>query len=264
MRKRRAAAAEGSGRETMTSPINQQAEHIPLLRKLESIANLSDEEKRAILNLSMSVKVVEADTDIVRDGDAPSECCLVLDGFTGRYKIMPDGRRQITGFYIPGDIPDLQSLFLQTLDNSLGTFVRCRVALIPHPQMRNLFRSHPRLAEIFWRDTLIEAAMYREWMVGLGRRTAYQRMAHLLCELQTRLRAVGLAQANGYDLPLTQNELGDALGLSTVHVNRVLQDLRSDDLIVLHRGSLSILDWEALKSVAEFDPAYLHLDKGPL
>jgi CRP-like cAMP-binding protein len=248
----------------MTLPLSQQADHISLLRKLESIADLADEDRQAILNLPASVRVVEPDTDIVRDGDRATECCLILEGFTCRYKLLPDGKRQITGFYIPGDIPDLQSLFLHTLDNSLGTFVRTRVAMISHQTLRTLFRRYPRLGEIFWRDSFIEGAIFREWMVGLGRRSGYQRMAHLLCELQMRLRAVGLAQDNGYELPLTQNEIGDALGLSTVHVNRVLQDLRNDGLIVLRGGVLRILDWEGLKSASEFDLTYLHLDDNHL
>jgi CRP-like cAMP-binding protein len=245
----------------MTVPSSQLAEHNPLLRKLETIADLSDEERREILRLPLNVKVFEADTDIVRQGDHPSDCCLILDGLTCRYKILSDGRRQITGFYIPGDVPDLQSLFLSFLDNSLGTLVTCRVAMIPHQSLRNLFLRLPNLAGIFWRDTLIDAAMFREWMIGLGRRSAYQRMAHLLCELQMRLHAVGLAREHGYDLPITQTELGDALGLSTVHVNRVLQDLRAEGLIILRGGSLNIPNWEALQDAAEFDPIYLHQKK---
>jgi CRP-like cAMP-binding protein len=248
----------------MTLPLRQQAEHVVVLRKLESIADLTHEDRQAILDLPVNIRLIESDTDIVRDGDSPSECCMILEGFTGRYKLLPDGKRQIMGFYIPGDIPDLQSLFLRTLDNNLGTFVRTRVAMIPHQILRNLFRSHPRLAEIFWRDSLIEGAIFREWMVGLGRRSGYQRMAHLLCELRMRLRAVGLAEENGYDLPLTQNEIGDALGLSTVHVNRILQELRSDGLIVLRGGALNILDWEGLKQAAEFDMTYLHFDSDHL
>ena len=168
----------------MTVPSSQLAEHNPLLRKLETIADLSDEERREILRLPLNIKVFEADTDIVREGDHPSDCCLILDGLTCRYRLLPDGRRQIMGFYIPGDVPDLQSLFLSVLDNSLGTLVTCRVAMIPHQSLRNLFLRLPNLAGIFWRDTLIDAAMFREWMTGLGRRSAYQRMAHLLCELQ--------------------------------------------------------------------------------
>jgi CRP-like cAMP-binding protein len=243
----------------MSSALPEQAQYNPLLRKLESIATLADEEKQAILDLPLTVKVLEADTDIVREGDRPSDCGLILTGFVCRYKITPEGKRQIMGFYVPGDIPDLQSLHLQVMDNSLGTLAKSSVALIPHQSLRETWRRCPTLGEILWRDTLIDAAMVREWLIGIGRRSAYQRIAHLLCELQVRMSAVGLARDNGCDLPITQNEFGDALGLSTVHVNRVLQDLRRDGLIVLRGSSLTIPDWEALKNAGEFDPAYLHL-----
>ena len=242
----------------MSSALPEHPQYNPLLRKLESIATLTDEEKQAILDLPMTVKVFEADTDIVRDGDRPSDCCLIVSGFVCRYKITPEGKRQIMGFYIPGDIPDLQSLHLQVMDNSLSTLVKSSVALIPHQSLRETWRRCPSLGEILWRDTLIDAAMFREWLIGVGRRSAYQRIAHLLCELQVRMKAVGLARDNGCDLPITQNEFADALGLSTVHVNRVLQDLRRDHLIVLRGSSLIIPDWEALQTAGEFDPAYLH------
>ena len=163
------------------------------------------------------------------------------------------------GFYVPGDIPDLQSLRLDVMDHSVGALVRSSIALIPHQSLQDTLRRHPNLGDILWRDSLIDAAMFREWMIGLGRRSAYQRIAHLLCELQVRMKAVGLAKDNGCDLPVTQSEFGDALGLSTVHVNRVLQDLRRDGLIILRGSTLTIPDWEALKSAGEFDPAYLHL-----
>ena len=243
----------------MRSALHEQAQSNPLLRKLSSIAELSDVEKQAILDLPANVKVFEADTDIVRDGDRPSDCAVVLSGFVCRYKILPDGKRQIMGFYIPGDMPDLQGLRLQVMDNSVGTLTKSSVALIPHHSLRETLRLYPNLGEALWRDVLIDAAICREWMIGLGRRTAYQCMAHLLCEFRVRMRAVGLAGESNFDLPVTQNELGDALGLSTVHVNRVLQDLRRDGLIILRGGSVSIPDWERLKSAAEFDQAYLHL-----
>jgi len=245
----------------MSFAMHKQANTSPLLWKLDSISSLSDEEKRALLDLPMNVKVFEADNDIVRDGDRPSDCCLILSGFVCRYKVLSDGRRQIMGFYVPGDIPDLQSLHLHVMDHSIGTLVTSSIALIPHESLRNLLMQHPGLTGAFWRDTLIDAAMFREWMIGMGRRSAYQRIAHLLCELQMRLRAVGLAGENGYDLPVTQNELGDALGLSTVHVNRVLQDLRSEGLLALHGGTLHVPDWEALQVAGDFDPAYLHLKR---
>ncbi|MCB8820226.1 Crp/Fnr family transcriptional regulator [Microvirga rosea] len=236
-----------------------QADQHPLIRRLEGIADLSDEEKQAILALPLTVKVFEADTDVVREKDRPSDCCLIVNGFVCRYKLLPDGRRQIMGFYIPGDIPDLQSLHLHVMDNSIGTLVTASVAMIPHESLRKMLRRHPRLADILWRETLIDGAMLREWMVGIGRRTAYQRVAHLLCELQVRLKMIGLGKEDGYELPVTQNELGDALGLSTVHVNRVLQDLRGHGLIVLRGGALRIPDLKALWQVAEFNPSYLHL-----
>ncbi|MEZ0169388.1 Crp/Fnr family transcriptional regulator [Microvirga sp. TS319] len=237
---------------------NMQVTQHPFLRKLESIGRLSDEEKQAILDLPQVTKVFEADTDIVQDGDCPSDCCLVLDGFVCRYKILPDGKRQIMGFYIPGDFPDLQSLHLKVMDHSVGTLVTSHVVLISHQNLQQLLRRYPNLADLFWRDTLVDAAMFREWMISIGRRTAFQRMAHLLCELQMRLSVVDLTRDKGYNLPVTQNELADALGLSTVHVNRVLQDLRAEGLIVLRGGALAIPDWEALQNAGEFDPAYLH------
>lgn len=245
----------------MRKALNRQAQANPLLRKLISIADISEEEKQAVLDLPMTVKVFDADMDIVQDGDSPAECVLILSGFVCRYKLLPDGKRQIMGFYIPGDIPDLQSLHLHVMDNSVGTLVKSSVALIPHQPLRETLRRFPHLNDILWRDTLIDAAIFREWIIGLGRRSAYQRMAHLLCELNIRMRAVGLVEEIGFDIPVTQNEFADALGLSTVHVNRVLQDLRKDGLIVLRGGLLNIPNWEALKEAAEFDQSYLHLKR---
>ena len=233
----------------------------PLVHKLESIADLAPEERQAVLDLPMRVQAIEADQDIVREGDRPSRCCLVLRGFTCRYKMTAPGKRQIMAFHIPGDIPDLQSLHLKVLDHSLGTITPCEVGFIRHEDVHDLVRRFPRIGDMLWRDTLIDAAIFREWMVGLGRREAYGRIAHLLCEVMTKLKAVGLADGVTCELPITQAELGDALGLSTVHVNRVLQDLRRENLISLNGGSLKVLDWKALKQRGEFDPTYLHLVK---
>ena len=235
-------------------------EQHPLVRKLESITDLTPEERQALLDLPMKVQAIGADQDIVREGDRPSRCCLLVQGFACRYKITALGKRQIMAFHIPGDIPDLQSLHLATLDHSLGTITPCEVGFIHHEDLRDLIRHCPRLGDLFWRDTLIDAAIFREWMVGLGRREAYGRIAHLLCEVMTKLKAVGLADGVTCELPITQAELGDALGLSTVHVNRVLQELRGNDLITLRGGVLTVQDWGGLTHAGEFDPAYLHLD----
>jgi CRP-like cAMP-binding protein len=238
---------------------NSNQDHSRLIRKLETIVDLSAEEKEAVLGLPMTIRTVDADQDLVRDGDRPSECCLILEGFACRYKLLPDGKRQIMSFHIPGDVPDLQSLHLNIMDHGLGTLVPSKVGLIPHEHFRELTHRCPRIGDVFWRDTLIDAAVFREWMIGIGRRSAYTRIAHVLCELLVRLRAVGLANGHNIDLPVTQAELGDALGLSTVHVNRVLQELRGDGLIILRGRFLSVQDWPALKKAGEFDPTYLHL-----
>jgi CRP-like cAMP-binding protein len=234
----------------------------PLIRKLESIAPLSDAEKSAISALPITVRDLRADQDILRDQDRPSQCCAILEGFACRYKVLPGGRRQIVSFHIPGDIPDLQSLHLEIMDHSLGTVVASKVAFIPHEAVRSFLRAHPRIADVFWRDTLIDAAVFREWVVNVGRREAYGRISHLLCEVYVRLKAVGLANGQAFEMPLTQAELGDATGMSTVHVNRTLQELRKDELITTPKnGRVVIEDWAGLQAAGEFDPTYLHQKK---
>jgi CRP-like cAMP-binding protein len=231
-----------------------------LIRKLESIAPFMPDERAALLRLPLRLKTVATHQDIVRAGDSPSESCLIVNGFACRYILTAEGKRQILSFHIAGDIPDLQSLHIDVMDHSLATLAPSSLAFIQHDDLRSLMRSHPRLGDLLWRDTLIDAAVFRQWMVGLGRRDAYGRIAHLLCELLVRLQAVDLVDDHAFMLPVTQAELGDAFGLSTVHVNRVLQDLRGDRLIALHGGSLKVLDWERLQKAGEFDPTYLHLE----
>jgi CRP-like cAMP-binding protein len=232
-----------------------------LIRKLENIAPLAPEDKAALLRLPLRLKAVAADQDIIREGDTPSECCLIVNGFACRYNITDEGKRQILSFHVSGDIPDLQSLHLTVMDHSLISLVPCCLAFIQHDDLRTLMREHPRLGELFWRDTLIDAAVFRQWVVNVGRRQAPARMAHLLCELLVRLRAVQLVEDHAFDLPVTQGDLADALGITNVHVNRVLQDLRRTGLISLRGKTLKVLDWEGLKKVGEFDPTYLHLAK---
>jgi CRP-like cAMP-binding protein len=164
-------------------------------------------------------------------------------------------------FSIAGDIPDLQSLHLKTLDISIGTLTPCRVGFITHEDLWRLCMRHPRIAAAFWRETLIEGAIFREWVLNVGRREAYNRMAHVFCEMLVRLRAVGLAEDHACDLPITQAEFADAIGVTTVHVNRVLQEMRANGLIETKGTQLTIPDWETLKRVGDFDPTYLHLKR---
>jgi CRP-like cAMP-binding protein len=206
------------------------------------------------------VRRMKAGADIVREHDRPSQCCLVLSGWLCRYKLLPGGKRQILSVHIPGDIPDLHSLHLTVMDHNLGTLTAGTVGFLPHNPLRELCRANPRLAALLWRETLIDSSVFREWMVGLGRRTAYARIAHLMCEFYLRLQSVGLAEDWAFELPLTQVQLADALGLSAVHVNRSLKELRADGLIVQRGNLVTIPDWGALNEAAEFDPTYLHLN----
>jgi CRP-like cAMP-binding protein len=232
----------------------------PLLRKLESVASLSADEKAAILELPVTVRQMRADHDIVRERDRPTQSCLVLDGWLCRYKILESGARQIFSFHIAGDIPDLQSLHLRTMDHNLGTLAQSTVAFIQHESVKNLARDFPNICKILWRDTLIDAAIFREWMVGMGRRDAPSRIAHVFCELFIKLQAVGLTKDHSCHFPITQSVIGDALGLSTVHVNRSLMELRGKGLIKLEKQVLTILKWDELRQEGGFDPLYLHLD----
>lgn len=244
----------------MANPANEHALAL-LVRKLDSIAQLSDEERQALLSLPATTKVLQPKQDIVRDGDRPSQCCLILDGWACRYKLLGEGRRQILSFHIPGDVPDLQSLHIHIMDHSLCAVTKAVVAFIPHDALRDLTTRLPNVATILWRNTLIDAAVFRQWMTGLGRRSAYARIAHLFCEMYLKLEAVGLAGEHRCPLPLTQLDLADALGLTSVHVNRTLKELRGSGLLTLRNNTLVVDRWDELVQAAEFDPTYLHLAK---
>jgi CRP-like cAMP-binding protein len=233
------------------------------IRKLESIARLSTKERQAIQSLPVKARVLQPRQDIVRDGDKPSQCCLILDGWACRYKLVGEGQRQIFSFHIAGDIPDLQSLHIHTMDHSLCTLTKATVGFIPHGSLRDLTARFPSIAAVLWRDTLIDTGIFREWMVGMGRRSAFEQVAHLFCELYLKLQAVGLAGSYRCPLPLTQVDLADALGLTNVHVNRVLQEMRGKSLITLRGHTLVLEAWNELVRVSEFDPTYLHLEKRP-
>jgi CRP-like cAMP-binding protein len=232
----------------------------PMIRKLESIFRLTDDERQAIENLPMQLAVIKDHQDLVREGDRPSRSCLILSGFTATYKITAGGKRQIVSFGIAGDIPDLQSLHLKTLDISISTLTTCRIGFITHDDLRDLCTRFPRIAAAFWRETLIEGAIFREWVTNVGRREAYNRMAHVLCELLVRLRAVGLVEGHSCNLPITQGEFADAMGITPVHVNRVLKEMRAEGLVEMNGDRLNIPDWDKLKQAGEFDPTYLHLE----
>ncbi|TXM93505.1 Crp/Fnr family transcriptional regulator [Methylobacterium sp. WL116] len=230
-----------------------------LIRKLKSTAQISARDRADIENLSFTVRTFGGRTSIVHEGDVPKQCCLVMDGWAYRCRSLANGQRQIFAFYVPGDIPDIESLHLHVMDQGLVAIAQTTVAFVAHSDMRALIERNTSLAMALWRDTLIDATRCRERVISLGRRQAVGRMAHLFCEMYIRLRTVGVADDFRYVLPLTQAELADALGLSSVHANRSLQELRKLGFVTLHRRELIIQDWDGLETVAEFDPAYLHI-----
>jgi len=230
-----------------------------LIKKLQSIGTLSKEDEQELRNLSGASRELAPGEAVVHEGDQPNSTTLVQSGVLCRYKHVAEGKRQIMSFHIAGDIPDLQSLFMQSMDHSLGAVVRSHVVLIRHEVVRNLLKRCPGIGFLFWRDTLIDASVFREWMTSIGRRDAQSRIAHLFCEMVTRMRAVGLADTHHCDLPITQLDVADALGLTDIHVCRVLKNLREQNIVEFRHGVITVLDWEGLQEAGEFDPAYLHL-----
>lgn len=236
---------------------------VSLIAKLEARDDLSADEREVIDTMLGEVRIVNAGEDIVRDGDRPLHSTLLIDGFASRYKVLAEGERQLTAIHVPGDFVDLHSFQLKEMDHAVGALSTCRVATVPHTTLERLSRTHPHLTRLFWLLTLIDGSCHREWLVAMGRRPAIGQLAHLLCELSLRLEVIGAVQAGSFRLPITQIELGDVLGLSSVHVNRTLQELRGTGQISWKGQTVTILDWDGLRRTAEFDPRYLHLVKEP-
>jgi CRP-like cAMP-binding protein len=234
----------------------------PLLAKLETVATLDAEDRAAIADLGRSARDLGPRRTIIREGDRPDHVHLVLEGWAARQKQLADGSRQITAFLIPGDFCDLHVTILGEMDHSIGTLTRARVAYIPRAQMEALI-ARPGITRALWWATLVDEAVLRAWLVNVGRRDATESIGHLLCELYVRMKTVGLTTDHSYELPLTQEELADALGLTPVHVNRVLQRMRADGLISLKGGALTIHDYRRLEKASGFNPNYLHIEQRP-
>jgi CRP-like cAMP-binding protein len=232
-----------------------------LVRKLEHFVRLSQED-RAILKHAASERVrnFAPRIDIAREGDKPKDVHLILNGWACRYKQLEDGRRQIVSFFLPGDICDLNVFILGEMDHSIGTITSVTIADLSREFFDTISAGHPRIATAFWWESLVNSSIQREWAMSLGQRTASERMAHLLCEIFFRLRLTGLTREDSCDFPLTQSDLADATGLSKVHVNRTLQELRSAELIVLKGKALRVPNLEQLMMAGLFNANYLHME----
>ena len=229
-----------------------------LLRRLNTVSGLDDADIAAIRALPINVRHWDAGRTIVSDGERPTDCCLVIEGFCVRAKTILDGQRQILSIHIPGEIPDLQSLHLHRMDHDLIAVAPSTLGFISHTSMRALTRTNPNIAEVLWRDTLIDSAIFREWIVNVGQRPAASRLAHTVVELRRRLAVIGREAGDTFEMPLTQEQISEALGITPVHANRIIRQLRDDGIVDINRGRVTVLNEAKLADLAQFDDRYLH------
>ena len=230
-----------------------------LVRKLAGYARLGEDDRRALNAVVRDARTVPARTDLATEGQKSSHVHLVLEGFACRYKFTAEGNRQIMAYLLPGDFCDLHVFVLRQMDHSIATISPCKVVDVPRKNILALFE-RPTLSLALWCSALVDAAVLREWLVNIGQRPAKQRLAHVLCELLVRLRVVGLADKS-FELPLSQKDLADTIGTSTVHLNRVLQELREQKIISWTGETLVIHDIDGLMAFSGFNPNYLHIGR---
>lgn len=233
----------------------------PLLRKLELFGPLPDDDRQMLDEVVKKRRSVPAKTNIIQEGDAPTDVHLVFSGFACRSKLLPNGKRHIFAYLVAGDFCDLHVFILKAMDHTIETLSPCEFVEISRARVLEL-TSRPAIARALWWANLVDEATLREWLVNLGQRDAIHRIAHLFCELHLRLDSIGLVTGDEFSLPITQAEIGETMGLSTVHVNRALQDLRRDGLLAFKSGQLVIPDVARLRQMSDFNPNYLHLEGG--
>jgi CRP-like cAMP-binding protein len=231
----------------------------PVIAKLATVADLRESDVEKLVALCEDVRTIPAKQDILSEGERPDHVHVIIEGWAARYKTLADGSRQIVAYLIPGDFCDLHVAVLGHMDHSILALTVCRVAYITSHDLDALTADHNGLTKALWWSTLVDESVLREWVLNVGQRDAFQRIAHLLCELHARMKMVGLVEDGRLALPLTQEELADTTGLTAVHTNRTLQRLRREELIELGGGMLTVLDVDKLRKAAGFDPGYLHI-----
>ena len=231
-----------------------------MTRKLERLATLNEQDRRALSNLPLTRKRVAARQHLLPEGEDSTTCYVLLSGYACRYKTTSAGARQIVSFHMAGDIVDLQHLLLSRADHSIQAISDLAFAATPAAELKKVAQTHPAIAEALWRDTLIDASVFREWVLNVGRRDAKQRIAHMLCEFATRRETAGLGPPTSFELPMTQEDIADATGMTNVHVNRMLALLAAEGLIARDKRQVEIADWDRMRRAADFDAAYLHAE----
>jgi CRP-like cAMP-binding protein len=240
--------------------------HIPALQgfvnRLTSRSLLTADEEGALLALHGQIKQVATHVDFVRQGEQVDHACLVVDGLVGRFGQNADGARQITCLHIPGDMADLPSVVSPKAGWGLSALTNTTILRIPHADLRRAAAKHPGISEAFWRDCVVDGSIFSDWVVNVGRRDAISRLAHLFCELAIRCEQAGQGDRRTFSLPITQTGLGDATGLTSVHVNRTLKELREQSIVELRSGTVTIHDWDRLVKTGDFDASFMLLN-GP-
>jgi CRP-like cAMP-binding protein len=234
----------------------------PMVGKLAYWADFDAADEQALLNLPHKIKRIGRNGYIAREGEQTTHSCLMLSGFAMRHKILGDGARQICAVHMKGDMVDLQNSFLGVADHSVQVLTDAEVAFIPRDEVKRIAFERPNVGQAMWYDTLVDASIFREWIANVGRRDAHTRIAHLFCEFSLKLKVAGLGELTDYELPMTQEQIADCVGLTPVHVNRTLKKLEAEELITRrsHR-SVTIGDWNKLAQAGDFDSSYLHLQE---
>jgi CRP-like cAMP-binding protein len=244
--------------------VNNQDAAERLIAKLATRSDIDTTDCAAIRALPFTKRTVEAPAYLVREGEkSRAHCTLILSGFAMRQKLAMSGARQIVSFHLAGDFIDLQQMLLSVADHNVQALTRMTVADVPRAALHDLSRLRPNIARAMWIDGLVDASIYREWVLNVGRRDARAKIAHVLCEFGVRMKAAGIAHEGGYELPMTQEQLGDAVGLTAVHVNRTLKALVADGLVSIERRQVRVRNWDRLMSAGDFSALYLHLDQVP-
>jgi CRP-like cAMP-binding protein len=232
-----------------------------LVRKLGAQSKLSPGDHASIMALPHTIRRFDPATYLVREGEAPNQCAVLVSGYAFRHKSTASGARQIISIHVPGDPLDFQNLFLDDADHNVQTLARGEAAIVPRAAIRELMLERPTIAQAVMTNILIEAAIYREWVLNVGQRSARERVAHLLCEFAVRLEAQGLGGSVGYALPMSQEQIGDATGLTAVHVNRMLKALQAEGLVERLGRAITFPNLNGLREVADFNERYLHLSR---
>lgn len=231
------------------------------IRNLEQRDELTAQERALVGSLQSSLRSFERGEELVTENSRPTHSCLLLSGFAGREIILREGQRQITAVNIAGDFVDLHAMLLKVMDHTVVALTPCRAAFVPHDELRRVIAESAHLGRLLWLLTVIDAAVHRAWIASIGRRAAAPRVGHLICELSLRLQGVGLARPDRLEFPVTQAELADMLGLSVVHVNRSLRELREKSLLIWRGNKVDIPDFAALARASAFDSTYLNLHR---